>query len=100
MGTPSYWYRILLTLILAGGFFVTIEEGLPKKSIADTINQICAGSEDADDESFALDGPGSDLTLTGISCEHSASVSGIEPKTPSANPRKLFLLYKQWKLHC
>ncbi|MGB4772049.1 MAG: hypothetical protein WBP58_11340 [Chitinophagaceae bacterium] len=100
MGTPSNWYRILLTLILAGGFFITVEEGLAKKSIADSINQICAGSEDADDETFTLDGPDTDITLTGDSFELSDSASGIEPKTPSANPRKLFLLYQQWKLHC
>jgi hypothetical protein len=100
MGTPSYWYRILLTLILAGGFFVTVEEGLAKKSIADTISQICAVSEDVDDESFTLDGPDTDVTLAGISFDLSNTESGIESKTPSANPRKLFLLYQQWKLHC
>ena len=100
MGTPFYWYRLLLTLILAGGFFVTVEEGVAKKSIADTVSQICAFSEDVDDESFILDGQDPDLTLGGLFIEISDIATGIGPKTPSTNPRKLFLLYQQWKLHC
>jgi hypothetical protein len=100
MGTPSYWYRLLLTLILAGGFFITVEEGLAKKSILDTISQICSTGEDSDDEVFSLDGSGAEITLSDLHAEPTGNVPGIEPKSPTANSRKLFLLYKQWKLHC
>lgn len=100
MGTPSYWYRLLLTLILAGGFFVMVEEGLAKKSILDTISQICSANEDTDDETFSLDGPGAEITISDIHLESSGIVFRIAPKSPRANPPKLFLLYNQWKLHC
>ena len=100
MGTPSYWYRLLLTLILAGGFFITVEEGLAKKSIADTISQICSVGEDSDDEAASLDGLAAEISFTGVTPETAGKVPGIAPKSPTANSRKLFLLYKQWKLHC
>ena len=100
MGTPSYWYRLLLTLILAGGFFVTVEEGLAKKSILDTISQICSANEDADDEALSLDGPGAEITLTEFTAETAGIVPRIASKSLKANPPKLFLLYNQWKLHC
>lgn len=100
MGASSYWYRLLLTLILAGGIFVTVEEGMAKKSFVDTLSQICSVNEDTDDEEFSLAGPGTAIELSSQPVEPSIMVHGIAPKSPTANPQKLFILYKQWKLHC